>query len=325
MDRSPCSDCVAPVSTKSMWRPARQGGTLASYRVIVSDQVFPSVELERELLAEIGADLEVAPGTVDDLRSRAADADAVLNTYLPIDANTIAAMPRCRIIARYGIGVDNVDVAAAAAAGMTVTNVPDYSIAEVAAHALALILALIRKLPQANAKVRGGGWGLEGLRPIRRVSELTFGLVGFGKIARQFARSLEMLGGTIVVHDPYVRAAPGIPPLLSLDDLLSKSDVVSIHAPLTPETRGLIDARALARMPAGGISSTPPVARSLCSTTCWRHSATGTCLARAWTYSTKSPSRSLVSARSRTSSSPRTWPTTPRTRSPNPSARQQPR
>jgi D-3-phosphoglycerate dehydrogenase len=226
---------------------------MASYRVIVSDQVFPTTDVERALLAEIDADLEVAGGTVEDLRKKAADADAVLNTYLPIDAATIAAMPRCRIIARYGIGVDNVDVAAATAAGMTVTNVPDYSIAEVAAHALALILALIRKLPQGDAKIRAGGWGLDGLRPIRRVSELNFGLVGYGKIARQLARSIEALGGSIVAYDPYVREAPGLPPLLSLADLLSQSDVVSVHAPLTPESRGLIDAAALARMPPGSL------------------------------------------------------------------------
>jgi D-3-phosphoglycerate dehydrogenase len=226
---------------------------MGSYRVIVSDQVFPSVEVERRLLAEIGASLEVANGTVEDLRNKAADADAVLNTYLPIDAATIAALPRCRIIARYGIGVDNVDVAAAAAAGITVTNVPDYSIQEVAAHALALILSLLRKVPQADAKIRGGGWGLDGLRPIRRVSELTFGLVGYGRIARQLARSIEALGGPIVVHDPYVAAGPGIPPLLSLDELLERSDVISVHAPLTPDTRGLIDAAAIARMRPGAV------------------------------------------------------------------------
>jgi D-3-phosphoglycerate dehydrogenase len=226
---------------------------MASYRVIVSDQVFPNVDLERRLLGEIGASLDIADGTVEDLRTRATDADAILNTYLPIDAATIAALPKCRIIARYGIGVDNVDIAAAKAAGITVTNVPDYSVQEVAAHALALILMLLRKVPQAQAKVRAGGWGLDGLRPIRRVSDLTFGLVGYGRIARQLAKSIEALGGAIVIHDPYVAAGRGIPPLLALDELLERSDVVSVHAPLTPETRGLIDAAAVARMRTGAI------------------------------------------------------------------------
>ena len=226
---------------------------MPGYRVVVSDQVFPSVEVERRLLGEIDAELEVANGTVEDLRARAADADAILNTYLPINAATIAALPRCRIVARYGIGVDNVDVRAAADAGITVTNVPDYSIQEVGAHALALILAVLRKIPQSDAKIRAGGWGLDGLRPMRRVSELTFGLLGYGKIARQLARSIEALGGTILAHDPYLSAGPGIPELVSLDALLERSDVLSVHAPLTPETRGLIDAAAIARMPRGSI------------------------------------------------------------------------
>lgn len=226
---------------------------MSGYRVVVSDQVFPSVELERELLASIGATLEVSDGTVEALRTRATDADAVLTTYLPIDRETVAALRQCRIIARYGIGVDNVDLVAAAAAGITVTNVPDYSVQEVAAHALALILALVRKLPQCDAKIRGGGWGLDGLRPIRRISELTFGLVGYGKIARQLARSIEALGASIVAYDPYLIVADGYPEMVPLDRLLERSDVVSVHAPLTPDTRGLIDAAAIARMPEGSV------------------------------------------------------------------------
>lgn len=226
---------------------------MATYRVVVSDQVFPSVDLERELLAGIDASLDVSDGTVDGLRARAADADAVLNTYLPIDADTLAAMPKVRIVARYGIGVDNVDVKAAAAAGVTVTNVPDYSVQEVAAHALALILTLARKVPQSDAKIRAGGWGLDRLRPMRRLSELTFGLVGFGRIARQLRKSIEALGGSIVAYDPYVTPAPGLPPILSLEEVLERSDIVSVHAPLTPETRGLIDAAAVARMRSGAI------------------------------------------------------------------------
>jgi D-3-phosphoglycerate dehydrogenase len=226
---------------------------MATYRVVISDQVFPSVEVERALLAEIDASLDVSDGTVDGLLRNAADADAVLNTYLPIDATTIARLPKCRIIARYGIGVDNVDVASAASAGITVTNVPDYSIQEVAAHALALILALIRKLPGADAKVRAGGWGLDGLRPIPRVSGLTFGLIGYGRIARQLARSIEALGGSLLVHDPYLTASAELPELISLGVLLERSDVISLHAPLTLETRGLIDRAAIGLMRPGAI------------------------------------------------------------------------
>jgi D-3-phosphoglycerate dehydrogenase / 2-oxoglutarate reductase len=226
---------------------------MAAYRVVVSDQVFPSVDQERELLAGIGATLDVLDATVEGLRARGADADAVLTTYLQIDADSIGTLSRCRIIARYGIGVDNVDLAAAAKAGITVTNVPDYSVQEVAAHALALILALLRKVPQSDAKIRSGGWGLDGLRPMRRISTLTVGLIGYGRIARRLQRSIEALDATVVAYDPFVKPGPGLPPLLSLDDLLERSDVVSVHAPLTPETRGLVNAAAVARMKAGAL------------------------------------------------------------------------
>jgi len=114
---------------------------MTKYKVVVSDQVFPSVELERRLLAGIDAELVVASGGVDEVLVLAADADAILNTYLPWSAGSIARLEKCRIIARYGIGFDNVDLAAARDAGIVVTNVPDYSVEEVATHALALILA----------------------------------------------------------------------------------------------------------------------------------------------------------------------------------------
>lgn len=226
---------------------------MTRYKVVVSDQVFPSVDIERSLLAEIGADLEVADGTIEGVVRLAGDADAILNTYLPMQAELIDRLDHCRIIARYGIGVDNVDLAAAERAGITVTNVPDYSVEEVAAHAVALILALIRKLPEADRLLRSGGWGIGQLRPIRRISELTFGLVGYGRIARRAAQTLTALGGRIIVYDPFVTATPGLPPLMPLDELVAESDAISIHAPLTEETRGLFNASMFDRMRPGSI------------------------------------------------------------------------
>ena len=226
---------------------------MARFRVVVSDQVFPSLDVEREILAGIDAELLVADGTADGLVQIGAEADGILNTYLPIDAPLIARLPGCRIVARYGIGVDNIDVAAAAKAGIVVTNVPDYSVEEVAVHTLALILAVLRRIPAADRKVRDGGWGLDGLRPIRRVSELSFGLVGFGRIGQKVALGIEALGGRVAVYDPYLTARPGLPAIVNLDELVSTSDVISIHAPLTPETRGLFDAVRIASMPAGSV------------------------------------------------------------------------
>lgn len=221
---------------------------MSTYKVVITDQVFPTLEIETAALAAIDASLEVADGTLDDVLARGRDADALLTTYFGIDAATVAELEKCKIIARYGIGTDNVDIAAANGAGMVVTNVPDYSVEEVAAHALAMMLALLRRLPDADAFVRSGGWSIDGLRPISRLSTLTVGLVGYGRIPRRFAEALTALGMSIVVHDPYVQEAPGVPPLLSLEELLTTSDVVSLHAPLTPDTRGLISADQLELM-----------------------------------------------------------------------------
>lgn len=221
---------------------------MSRYKVVVSDQVFPSVEVESDLLAEIGAELTVANGDIDSVLALAADADAILNTYLPWTADSISRLEKCQIIARYGIGFDNVDLKAAADAGIVVTNVPDYSVEEVATHALALILAALRKVVTADDSVRSGAWSIDNFRPIRRLSTLTVGLVGYGRIARRIAAPLEALGASIIAHDPYLRPGADFPPLLELDTVLGRADIISLHLPLTDETRGIIGADALARM-----------------------------------------------------------------------------
>ena len=226
---------------------------MTKYKVVVSDQVFPTVDVERELLSQVDAELSVASGDVESVLATAADADAILNTYLPWTADSIARLERCRIIARYGIGFDNVDLKAAAEAGIVVTNVPDYSVEEVATHALALILAALRKVTVANDSVRAGTWSIDNFRPIRRLSTLTVGLVGYGRIARRIAAPLEALGARIIAHDPYLQPGADLPPLLDLDALLVESDIVSLHLPLTEETRGVIGVAALERMKPGAI------------------------------------------------------------------------
>jgi len=221
---------------------------MSKFKVVITDQVFPTTDIEEGLLAGIDATLEVADGSLDDILARGRDADALLTTYFPITADTVAELGKCRIIARYGIGIDNVDISAANEAGIVVTNVPDYSVEEVAAHALAMLLSMLRKLPEADAFVRDGGWSIDSLRPIRRLSTLTVGLVGYGRISRRLAESLMVLGMEVVCHDPYIPPGEDIPPLLDLDELLKISDAVSLHAPLTPGTRGLIGAEQLALM-----------------------------------------------------------------------------
>lgn len=229
---------------------------MSRYRVVLTDQVFPDTAVEREIIEGHGGRLEVATGSRAAVLDAASDAEAVLTTYFALGREDVERLERCRIIARYGIGVDNVDVAAAAARGIVVTNVPDYCVEEVATHTLALVLALLRRLPAGHAEVVAGGWGVGNLRPMARPSELTLGLVGFGRIAWRVAAGARSLGMRIVAHDPYLDAAAisdgGAEPT-GLDDLLGSSDVVSLHCPLTEATRGLVDAGRLGAMRPGAI------------------------------------------------------------------------
>lgn len=224
---------------------------MGDFRVVVTDQVFPDVTVEQELLAKAGAELTVATGSRADVLQAAGRADALLNTYFGFDAASFEYLNRCAIIARYGIGVDNIDLNAARAAGVAVTNVPDYCVEEVAAHTIGLMLSLVRRIPEGHALVRSGGWGIGGLGPVRRFSELTVGLLGYGRIARRVASLARSLGASVVVHDPYVDTATGGDRLVDLAELLATSDVVCVHCPLTDDTRGLIDTTALASMRSG--------------------------------------------------------------------------
>lgn len=226
---------------------------MTKYKVVVSDQVFPTVDIERALLADIDAELIVASGDVEEVLAVAGDADAILNTYLPWSAESIRRLQNCRIIARYGIGFDNVDLDAAREAGIVVTNVPDYSVEEVATHGLALILAALRKVVAADRSVRAGEWSVDHFRPIHRLSTLTIGLVGYGRIGRRIAAPLAALGAEIIAHDPYLTAGPDLPPLMSLEDVLGRADVTSLHLPLTEETRGIIGTEMLGKVKEGAI------------------------------------------------------------------------
>ena len=228
--------------------------SMDAFRVVLTDQVFPDTVIERGIIEAAGGTLEVADGDRASVLELARRADAVLTTYFALGRQDIAQLERCKIIARYGIGVDNVDVAAAGERGIIVTNVPDYCVEEVATHTLAMVLALVRKLPSGHAEMLQGGWGVGGLRPMSRPSELTLGLVGYGRIARQVARGARALGMTIIVHDPYLTdAAPAEVELVDLPSLLGRSDVISLHCPLTEATRGLIGSDELAAMRPGAI------------------------------------------------------------------------
>lgn len=221
-------------------------------KVLLTDQAFPDTSLEREILAEAGHDLIVA-SSPEDVRKFAPETDAILNALAPIDADLIATMTKTRIIARYGIGVDNIDVEAATDRGIVVTNVPDYCVEEVASHAVAMALTLLRNLRRADEAARAGQWGIRSIRPLHRISTLTVGLLGFGRIGRLVATSMASFGSGILVYDPYAGHIPEPFQRLDQDELFTRSDILFLHAPLTPETRGVVNERTLAKLPRGAI------------------------------------------------------------------------
>lgn len=224
---------------------------MARFRVAVTDYVFPDLELEKQILAEVGAELVAAQSkTKQDCVGIVTRADAVLNTYFgPIDAEIMDAMPDCRVIVRYGVGVDTVDIPAATARGIMVANVPDYCVDEVSDQAVAMTIALLRKLPEADRMVRAENWALADLKPMSRLNVLTIGIIGMGRIGKAIATKLAPFTPHLIYHDPYV-ASDALPNLtgVELDELYHTADAIIIQAPSTPQTRHMLNADAFAAM-----------------------------------------------------------------------------
>ncbi len=237
------------------------------FRIVVTSDRYGSetegLEMEREVVNEItdlDIDLQGRPSTSEDeLIAAGADADALcVSTREAVTRRVLENLPRTKVISRYGVGLDNVDLDAAAEHGIVVTHYPGYCTSEVADHALAMILALNRRIAELDRSLREGAWVQHGpatrtiLRgPIPPLRELTLGIVGFGRIGQSVAERARPFGLELLVADPYqepaVIEAHGAQ-AVSLEELLERSDIVTLHCPLTPETKGLIDAAALARM-----------------------------------------------------------------------------
>jgi len=214
--------------------------------VAVADSVFPNLDLARAVVSRAGAELRLAPQpTPESIVATAKEADALLVTYAKITADMIDQMKRCRIISRFGIGVDNVDLAAATRDGIVVTKVPDYCIDEVSDHAMALLLSLVRKIPFASARAHAGRWEMPAVAPIHRLRGRTLGLVGFGRIPQLVAPKAKAFGLRVVSYDPYVPKAvmdqAGVGQV-EFAELVKTSDYISIHSPLLPETHHLFNA-----------------------------------------------------------------------------------
>ena len=220
-------------------------------KVVITDYVWESLDVERKTLGELAELVPLKTKKPEEFLDAAKDCDALLNTYAgPITADVMSKMPKCRIIARYGIGVDTIDLEAATKAGIIVTNNPTYCIEEVAEHTMALLLACARKIPFYDRMVRSGRWEVPPGKPIYRLVGRTLGLVGFGNIARQVAVRAAAFGMRVLYADPFVKEGQFDAPAkkTELDSLLSESDFVSLHPPLTPDTRQMMNDRAFSRM-----------------------------------------------------------------------------
>lgn len=229
-------------------------------QVVITDHYcFPSIEPERRVLESVGISLrEVDPycRTEDDVIANCADADALIVLYAPITRRVLESLPSVKCIVRMGIGVNNFDLDACRDLGVCAANVPDYCIEEVSDHALAMLLALARRLPHHHNSILRGEWNVNAFRPMPALRDMTLGLVGFGKLARALSRKARVFDFRLIAVDPL--AADSLfaeydVTRTDLDTLLAESDAVSLHCPLLPETQNLIDRAAIAKMKDGAI------------------------------------------------------------------------
>ena len=223
--------------------------------IAVTDSVFPSLDPAKAALAKLNPTFRMSKSAnAEDILAVAKDADAILVTYAKLTREILTQLTRCKAIGRFGLGVDNIDLPAAKEKGIAVNYVPDYCIREVSDHAMALLLALIRKIPLSNKLVQSGRWEMPAVVPIRRIEGTVLGLVGFGNIPRLVAPKAQAFGINVIAFDPY--AKPEVFKAMNVtsvefDTLLKTADYISVHAPLLPATRGMMNAEAFAKMKKG--------------------------------------------------------------------------
>ena len=214
---------------------------LNNSKVLITDYAWSSIEPERQVLAEIGTKLIVAAtGDEEELLRHAQNVEGILTCWKPVRECVIAKAKNCKIIARYGIGLDNIDVKAATENGIIVTNVPAYCVDEVSDHAMALLLACARNIPIYNTAVKTGTWDQNIGHQMYRLRGKAIGIIGFGRIAKTLIPKVLALGLNVNVYSP--RTPPEMikqynADKVMFDELLKTSDFITIHAPLTPETR----------------------------------------------------------------------------------------
>jgi len=227
-------------------------------KVVITDFVGEPLEVERGVLDGVAEVVALEARDESELAGRVEDADALMvYHFLQIGAATIARLEKCQLIVRCGAGFDAVDGAAARARGISLANVPDYGTEEVADSAIAMTLSMVRGIHLLNSRLqRGeGDWTYEHAKPLRRLRTMVFGIVGIGEIGSAAAVRAKALGFSVVAYDSYVEqerfAELGVERADTLDQLLAAADVVSLHCPLTDETRRMIDGEALSKMKRG--------------------------------------------------------------------------
>jgi phosphoglycerate dehydrogenase-like enzyme len=224
-------------------------------RVLLADHDFPDLDLERTLYENAGIEFVVGDcRTEADVIAAASGCDGILLQSAPITPKVVAALPQLGIVSRIGAGVDTVDTDACARQGVWVANAPDYGVGEVATHALALSLALLRNVVAYHRDIAAGRWHYLSSGPLRRAGDMTLGIVGLGRIGKRMAHVSRNVFRRVLACDPYLIDGdfPAyVERAIDLPSLFAASDIVSIHVPLTAHTRGMIDARVLSCMRAG--------------------------------------------------------------------------
>lgn len=221
------------------------------FTVAITDAEYASHEPEREVLSRLNVNLiKFQCKTEEDVIKNCRDADALLNQYAPITRRVIENLENAKIIARYGIGVDNVDVKAATEKGIFVTNVV-YDICDVADHTVALILSLIRKIPWVDQSTKSGEWDWKKFQPVPRLRGKTVGIIGFGRVGKEVAKRISCFGVNVIAYDPYIPLQvfeKSCVKRVDLEAILKKSDIITLHAALTKETRHMISEDQLRKM-----------------------------------------------------------------------------
>lgn len=221
------------------------------FKVVITDYNFPNVEVERSILEAAGAELVACNcKNKEEVIQIAADADGIIDQFFPLSGEIIRKLDKCKVIAVYGVGTNQIDLKAASEKGIYVANVPDYCTDEVASHAVALILNCARRVSSQNNLVREGVWAPERTK-LYRFAGKTVGIAGLGAIGRSVARKLGGFDLNLLGYDPYVSAgtmsSAGVRKV-ELEELLERSDFVTVHLPLTPETAGMFSRDAFRRM-----------------------------------------------------------------------------